>query len=242
MRAGWVVSLIGHIGFVIMTMLAWNVSSPLRTGGTVVVPVEIVDVAPEANVRALAEQVEDPSDEDVADPNDQQRPETPPPSPTPTPTPSPRRPTPSEDFDPNTAANMAGAAQRRQRAGEEAPRNQQGQGRGEGEETTTLEARIASIMSQELNRCWRSVADMPDPDRLTVVLAVRLNRDGSLNGQPRVVSPTNYTFDPLMNEAVNRALRAVRTCEPVERLPADPIVGDRFDLWRDQEVVFGLRQ
>src|SRR5690348_16118220 len=98
MRAGWVVSLIGHIGFVIMTMLAWNVSAPLRAGGTVVVPVEIVDVAPEANVRALAEQVEDPSDEDVADPDAQQRPETPPPAPTPTPTPTPRRPTPSEDF------------------------------------------------------------------------------------------------------------------------------------------------
>ena len=68
-----------------------------------------------------------------------------------------------------------------------------------------------------------------------------LNRDGSLNGQPRVVSPANYTFDPEMNEAVNRALRAVRTCDPIDRLPNDPVVGEYFDIWRDQEVTFGLR-
>jgi hypothetical protein len=105
-----------------------------------------------------------------------------------------------------------------------------------------LEARIAGITRQELNRCWRSTADMPDPERLIVELSVRLNRDGSLNGQPRVVSPTNYTFDPLMNEAVNRALRAVRTCEPITRLAEDPIVGEHYDLWREQEVIFGPRR
>ena len=56
-----------------------------------------------------------------------------------------------------------------------------------------------------------------------------------------MLSPSNYTFDPDMNEAVNRALRAVRTCDPYDRLPDDPVVGDHFEIWRDQEVTFGLR-
>ncbi len=240
MRAGWVVSLIGHVGFVIMTMLAWSVTTPMRTGTTAVVPVEIVDVAAEANVRALAEDVPDDAEETVTEETNAV--EEPRPAPSPTPTPTPRRPQPNNDFSLEDVTNLFSQEQRRRREdGDTSDRTQPGVGPGT-EERTSLEARIAGITRQELNRCWRSTADMPEPERLVVVLSVRLNRDGSLNGQPRVLRPTNYTFDPLMNEAVNRALRAVRTCEPIERLPSDPIVGEHFDLWRDQEVTFGLRQ
>ena len=59
MRAGWVVSLIGHIGFVIMTLLAWEARSTIEPMSGAVVPVEIVDVAAESNVRALAEDIPD---------------------------------------------------------------------------------------------------------------------------------------------------------------------------------------
>jgi hypothetical protein len=41
---------------------------------------------------------------------------------------------------------------------------------------------------------------------------------------------------------LNRALRAVRTCEPITRLAEDPIVGEHYDLWREQEVIFGPRR
>src|SRR5690606_30889197 len=164
----------------------------------------------------------------------------------PAPTPAPRQPQQRQDdeFDLSDASAFINRernqTQRRER-GETSDRTQRAAGRGTAE-TASLQARIASIASAALNRCWRSVADMPDPERLRVVVAIRLNRDGSLNGQPRVVSPANYTFDPLMNEAVNRALRAVRTCEPIDRLPQDPIVGEAYDLWRDQEVTFAVRQ
>lgn len=239
MRAGWVVSAIGHVGFVIMTMLAWEVSTPMSGGSTAVVPVEIVDVAVEANVRALAEDVPD-AEETFTEATDSVEESRPPPAPSPTPTP--RRPQPNDVFDPAEASRLASQEQQRRREdGEVSSRTQSGVGPGTAERTS-LEARIAAITKQELNRCWRSTADMPDPERLYVTLSVRLNRDGSLNGQPRVLSPTNYTFDPLMNEAVNRALRAVRTCEPIERLPADPIVGEHFDLWREQEIEFGPRR
>jgi hypothetical protein len=85
---------------------------------------------------------------------------------------------------------------------------------------------------------------MPEPERLVVVVSFRLNRDGSVNGQPRVVRPTNTTFDPVMAEAVRRAVSAVQVCDQrnnFARLTTDPLVGEHYELWRDNEVEFGLR-
>ena len=100
-----------------------------------------------------------------------------------------------------------------------------------------MRARAASLMFRHLQRCWRVPDDLPEPDRLVVVIELRLNRNGTMNGQPRVVSPTNYTFDAPMNEAVNRAMRAVRQCDPYP-LPDDPVVGEHFDIWREQTISF----
>jgi len=240
MRPGVIVSIIGHVGAVMMTMLAWEARTVLVPSGSTIVPIEIVDVAAEANVRALAEDV---PDEEVS-PEEEQEAAQEEPAPAPTPQPAQqRRQQANDDFN---LADISGLIDRqrdpgRQRQeGQRADRNQRGAGLGTAERTS-IEARIASIVQQQLNRCWRTVADLPDPERLRVTLSFRLNRDGSLNGQPRVVSPANYTFDPEMNEAVNRALRAVRTCDPIDRLPNDPVVGEYFDIWRDQEVTFGLR-
>ena len=242
MRAGIAVSVIGHIGAVLMTMLAWEANSRLPHDIPVVVPIEIVDVAAEANVRALAEDAPASAQETAAE--ETQTTEEPQPAPVPSPAPTPpRQRQQNDEFDLAEASRMVNRAQeqqRRRQEGERADRNQRSAGLGTAERAS-LEGRISAIVAAELNRCWRSVADMPDPERLVVVLSFRLNRDGSLNGQPRVLSPSNYTFDPYMNEAVNRALRAVRTCDPIERLPSDPIVGEHYDIWRDQEVRFGLR-
>jgi hypothetical protein len=240
MRAGVLVSVIGHVGAVMMTMLAWEANSSLPEDVVTVVPIEIVDVAAEANVRALAEDV---PDEEVAPQEEQTAPEA---EPAPAPTPAPPPPRPRQRNDDFNLADISGMIDRqrdtgrRREEGARADRNQRSAGLGTAE-VASLEARIATIVRSELQRCWRTVADMPDPERLRVTVSFRLNRDGSLNGQPRVLSPSNYTFDPLMNEAVNRALRAVRTCDPIDRLPQDPIVGEHFDIWRDQEVTFGLR-
>lgn len=244
MRAGLVVSIIGHVGAVLMTLLAWEARTVIPESSVAVVPIEIVDVADEANVRALAMDV--PEEEEAApEEAEQTAPEEA--QPTPAAAPAPRRPPQrqqEEEFDLAETSRMINRERdrtQRREEGETADQNRRGAGRGTAE-TASLEARIATISSQALNRCWRSVADMPDPERLRVVIAIRLNRDGSLNGQPRVVSPTNYTFDPLMTEAVNRAQRAVRTCDPLDRLPEDPIVGEAYDLWREQEVTFAVRQ
>ena len=240
---GPVVSLIGHVGAVMMTLLAWELNSSLPDNIVTVVPIEIVDVGLEPNVRALAEDV---PDEEVA-PQEEQVAAVEEPAPAPTPTPAPQRPRQrTNDFNLDDISGMIDRQRdtgRRREEGQRADRNQRGVGLGTAERTT-LQARANSIALQEVKRCWRTVADMPDPERLVVVVTFRLNRDGSLSGQPDVTSPGNYTFDPQMAEAVRRAVSAVRICDQREsfaRLATDPLVGEHYELWRDNEVTFSLR-
>lgn len=238
MRPGVIVSIVGHIGAVLMTFLAWETRAVIVPSGGSMVPVEIVDVALESNVRALAEEVEDEG-ESAADESVESDPQ---PAPAPTPQrPQTRR---EETFNPDDVDallnNTDAQEGRRRRDGERSDRNQQGAGLGT-DERVTLEARAGAIVAAHLRRCWRMPADLPDPERLTVTVEFDLNRNGTLNGQPRVTSPRNYTFDPYMRVAAEAALRAVRQCDPFP-FPDDPVVGEHYEIWRTNQYNFGLRQ
>jgi hypothetical protein len=236
MRAGWVVSFIGHVGFVLMTMLAWEARSTLTPEVGAVVPVEIVDVAAESNVRALAEDV---PDEEVA-PEEQETAEAEPePAPEPAPAPPQQRRQQNDEFDLAAIAGLIDRQRdpgRRRQEGERADRNQQGAGLGTAE-VAALEDRARALARAHLRRCWRMPIDLPEPDRLVVTVEFDINRNGTLNGQPRVVSPRNYTFDPAMRTAVEAALRAVRVCDPYP-FPDDPVVGEHYEIWRETEFTF----
>jgi len=239
MRAGFAVSLIGHIGAVLMTLLAWETRSTMELPRIQIVPVEIVDLGAEPNVRALAQDAPE-GEMDAADQPQEA-------SLSPTPAPTPPRPRPQEQFDPSSARTLFEDTDRptgqQPREGDRADQTRTSAGLGT-EERTTLQARVNSMTVQELNRCWRTVADMEDPERLVVVVAFRLNRDGSLLGQPRVVRPANTTFDPQMGEAVRRAVSAVLICDQrmsFARIAEDPLVGEHYELWRDHEIEFGAR-
>ncbi len=239
MRPGVIVSIIGHVGAVLMTMLAWEARSTLPSSGGVVVPVEIVDVALESNVRALAEDV--PDEEVTAEeemPTEAQE------ASAPSPTPAPPRPR-QDDFNlDEIAAGLINREQdkgRRRNEGERAERTQRGAGLGTAE-VAAMEDRASALVDRHLRRCWRMPDDLPDPERLVVTVSIQIGRNGAMVGQPRVLSPRNYTFDPPMAEAVNRALRAVRQCDPYTILSEDPVVGEHFEIWREQEVTFGRRR
>lgn len=239
MRAGWVVSVIGHIGAVLMTMLAWEASSSFVPEPSVVVPVEIVAVAPESNVRALA--IPTPEEEE-AEAAEETTPAEPTPAPSPTAAPQRQPPRPREDdFDLNAIARMVDKQRqpgRERNDGATAERNQRGAGLGTAE-VASVRDRARAIMRSHLRRCWRMPADLPDPERLVVTVEFELNRNGTLNGQPRVTSPRNYTFDPAMRTAAEAALRAVRQCDPYPH-PDDPVVGEHFQEWREQQLVFSV--
>ena len=242
MRPGVVVSIIGHVGAVLMTMLAWEARSELPVRGGAVVPVEIVDVALESNVRALQEA--DAQDEDVTA-EEQTVPEEAETAPASAPTPRPRDRNRDafEDLlnDPGLIDRSKDRPRPRPTNGQTSDRTQEGAGLGTAE-VAALEDRASSMVDRHMARCWRMPDDLPDPERLVVTVAFQVGRNGALMGQPRVISPRNYTFDPPMAEAANRALRAVRQCDPYEILARDPVVGEHYEIWRDQEVTFGRPQ
>lgn len=238
MRAtGWAISAVGHVGFVMMTLLAWEARSTLVANVGSVVPVDIVTVAPESNVRALAQ----PTQADQApEAQDQSNPQ-PTPAPTPAPAPAPQqRPQPRNDsFD---LASIARLVDRSRNAGREraegatSDRTQQGAGAGT-EDVVSLQDRARALARAHLIRCWRMPIDLPDPDRLVITVQFDLNRNGTLNGEPLVTNPRNYTFDPAMRTAAEAALRAVRTCD-FSFFSDDPVVGDHYEIWRRTEFTF----
>jgi len=236
MRAGWFVSTIGHVGFVMMTFLAWESRSSLPEIGGVVVPVEIVDVAPESNVRALTEDL--PEEEVSPDAEAQEAEPQPVSAPEPAPQPPRQR---SNRFNLDQMAGLLDKQKERGRQrteGERSDRTQAGAGLGTAERVA-IEDRGAALVRAHMRRCWRMPADLPDPERYVVTVEFDLNRNGTLNGQPRVTSPTNYTFDPYMRRAVQEAVRAIRQCDPYP-FPDDPIVGEHYELWRNQIYRFRL--
>lgn len=220
-----------------MTMLAWEARSTLPPEMGVVVPVEIVDVALESNVRALA--VEAPAEPESSP--EEQTPTAAEEQPAPAPTPAPQRPRreQNEEFDLSAIAGMIDKQRQPNRPrneGERAERNQQGAGLGTAE-VAALEDRVRALNRRALMRCWRMPVDLPDPERLVVTVEFELDRNGNLRGQPRVTSPRNYTFDPAMRTAVEAALRAVRSCD-FTFFPTDPVVGERYDAWDDLDFTF----
>lgn len=240
MRAGVFVSIIGHVGAAMMTMLAWEARSTLPAEIGNVVPVEIVDVAAESNVRALAEEAPDEDAAAVAEEaSAQQEPEA---APTPAPAP-PQRPRPrADDFDLAAITGLIDKQKqpnRPRQEGARADRNQQGAGLGT-EERASLQDRVRALTRAHLMHCWRMPVDLPDPDRLVVTVEFELSRSGALIGQPRVTSPRNYTFDPSMRTAAEAALRAVRQCEPYP-FPDDRAVGDHYETWSRLEFTFRPR-
>ncbi len=236
MRPGVIVSIIGHVGAVMMTLLAWEASSSLPPPQSVIVPVEIVDVALESNVRALAEDV----------PDDEVSPEEATPTPaseTPAPAPTPQRQRPrNDDFDLSAIAGLIDKQRdpgRERNEGQRAERTQRAAGAGTAD-VAAIEDRVAALNRRAMLRCWRMPADLPDPERLVVVLEFDLDRNGNLRGQPRVVSPTNYTFDAPMRAAVDTALRAVRACD-FTFFPQDPVVGERYEAWDELRFRFAIQ-
>jgi hypothetical protein len=225
-----------------ITLLAWETRSVVAPGDGLTVPVDIVDVAPESNVRALST---DPSEDTTPTPAAEEATPEPPAAPSPAPAAPtrqpPRRNAQQEQNDLLAQAqNLIDRSQHQteRRNGAQGPRNQAGVGLGTAD-AIALRDRAGSLIRAAMVRCWRMPADLPDPERLVVVVHFNLNRNGTLSGQPAIVSPRGYQMDPPMAQAVATALRAVRSCD-FAFLPSDPLVGPHYELWQENEYRFAL--
>lgn len=237
MRPGIFISIVGHAGAVLMTLLAWETRTDTVAEAGSLVPVEIVAVAPESNVQALAIPNQEDNAPESSDQTQESEPEPIPAAAAVPPPPQPRRQ--NDAFDLDAIARMVDKQRepgRERTEGAQSDRNQRGAGQGTAN-VVAINDRIRALTQRAMMRCWRAPMDRPDPERLVVTIQFDLDRQGNLRGEPRVTSPRNYTFDPDMRFAVESALRAIRTCEPFP-FPDDPVVGDHYENWARLEHTF----
>ena len=93
-------------------------------------------------------------------------------------------------------------------------------------------ASLQAAMRRQIGYCWNGVDDLPKEDQFDVVIRVRLNVDGSLDGNVNLVTPRSMPIGR-RGVVVQRALTAVRQCANYQ-LPEDD-----YDEWKDIEVTIG---
>jgi colicin import membrane protein len=103
---------------------------------------------------------------------------------------------------------------------------------------TVLSAReqdlLKGMLKSQLNGCWRPPGTGGGSDVPVVTLHWDMNPDGSIAGEPRVISAPSTTAGQVYTEA---ALRAVKMCAPF-RLPPDKFEGG----WKSIDWTFDPRE
>ncbi|MES1203525.1 MAG: hypothetical protein ABUS57_18975 [Pseudomonadota bacterium] len=241
MRLGWLVSFCAHV----IVACGWFIIWPHKTPSfeaSVVVPVEVVTIDEKTNLPAVAPAQAEPAPEaeEKGAASSASTPEPEALEAIPEKAPLPKKEKPKNQFNtsdieklllnfekdkPGTKPKTTGQAAKKGEKPTSAFNDQS-------KLTASLKDAIASQFEQK--RCWRATADMANPERLVVRVAVALNRDGSLRANPHVVSAV-MPGDSQMQVAANNAVRAVQVCVPL-KLPAES-----YDIWRDLELTFDGR-
>lgn len=94
-------------------------------------------------------------------------------------------------------------------------------------------------MQAAIYKCWSPLYGAPEAEKLKVLLEIRLNRDGTLDGQPKVLNETAIVLsgNQFWKVAEQRAVRAVISCQPYDFLSQD-----RYEIWRVMEMNFDPSQ
>jgi outer membrane biosynthesis protein TonB len=242
MRLGWLLSILAHIAAICAGLIVWpHDREPLDAGGAIV-PVEVVSFSDVSNVSPIAPKDAAPAETIVEEgaPKDAAAPAEPEPAEAiadkskPVPKKQPDKP---KTLDFASLQKLIDRSRPKAGAGPNATapnaptgdKPRQGFGLQNG-----LTASIADYLASVFERCWRSPADMPNPERLIVTVRVTLNKDGTLAADPRAISAV-LPGDAPMRVAADNALRAVRTCGPY-KLPADS-----YTEWREMDLRFGVK-
>ncbi len=93
-------------------------------------------------------------------------------------------------------------------------------------------ASLAASLNQQISYCWRGIEDLPKEDQIVVTMNVSLAKDGTVIGDPELVSPASRPIGRA-GVPVDLALRAVRKCAPYKLPPQD------YDYWKDIQVPIG---
>lgn len=239
MRLGVVVSAIGHVGAVLMTLIAWPQGPPPARDEGSIVPVEIVTISDLTDVRALVRDAPDAASQEETPPAEQEA------APPPAPAPPQQRPQPrqSNELDLAELNDLLLDKQRPQGRrnqpdpnAQRADRSRRGAGLGAAE-TARLQDYIRSRGDAHIGRCWRVPLDSANPERLRVVIEFDLDRTAHIRGQPRLVYPNAIAPDRTLRAAIDNAMSAVRACDPYP-FADDPLTSDHYELWR--QITYNL--
>lgn len=100
-----------------------------------------------------------------------------------------------------------------------------------------LQGNLAGALRQQIKNCWYEPADLSNPGRLIVEIAIELSPDGNLARPPRLVTPASRNgADSTLLIAIDNAIRAARQCAPYD-LPSD-----RYDEWQSFNFRFDPRE
>jgi colicin import membrane protein len=80
---------------------------------------------------------------------------------------------------------------------------------------------LAGLLSRAVSRCWNVISGVAGTENVVVRMEVRLNRDGTLVGPPKV---TNSDGSPVFAHVADSAVRAMIACAPYQ-LPPDMYEG-----------------
>ena len=115
----------------------------------------------------------------------------------------------------------------------ERPSKPQEEARAGAGERTANTVRIEMLLYNQIEPCWIGVSDQPEPERLNVTMKAKLDIEGNLL-ELKLENPSRVPIgDRSMQLAIDRALLAVRKCQPFN-LPKDD-----YDLWDDATINLG---
>lgn len=109
-----------------------------------------------------------------------------------------------------------------------------------GSQTAGLTSGTAALLTQsekdalaaQMRKCWNPPISALEVEGLTVRLLVTLNVDGTVNGNPEILSPPTTDIERATALA---AQRAVRACGPYQ------LAREKFEDWRQVDVTFDPR-
>ena len=96
---------------------------------------------------------------------------------------------------------------------------------------SAMTATEIDALRAQLRKCWNVPVGAPDPSALVFRMRIFLNPDGSVAAPPELIDQGGLA-DPYFRAAVDSARRAVLMCSPFQ-LPAE-----KYDAWNDITITF----
>ncbi len=199
-------------------------------------PEPIAKPKPKPEPKPEPKPVPKPAPKPKPDPKPEPKP-APKPKPKPKPKPAPTKPAKQPESDPFSFDDIEALIDKSKPKNKPKPQEQQmakaseQKSRiGSGERLTVSEV---DAIRQRFYQCWSVPAGARDAEQLRIVLRIVLNRDGTLQRQPQLMSSAPAGTDRgFYQVAVDSAVRAVHKCTPL-RLPAE-----KYEAWREIELTF----